>query len=115
MGLFSLFSSVPKVDADTAREMVADGAVLLDVREKSEWNAGHAPQATHVPLSRVTDSTSRLKAGKPIIVMCASGNRSRIATKSLLDQGFDAVNLAGGMHAWRRAGGQVVGRSGRPA
>jgi rhodanese-related sulfurtransferase len=113
MGLFGLFGSVPKVDAATARELVDDGAVLLDVREKSEWNSGHAPQAAHLPLGRIGEASRKVKPGRRVVVMCRSGNRSRSATKSLIGMGYDAVNLSGGIGAWQRAGGAVVDRSGR--
>ena len=47
-------------------------------------------------------------------MVCRSGNRSAHVTKALINQGYDAVNLRGGMHAWHSAGGQVVDRKGRP-
>ena len=53
MGFLDMFAKVPSVDAATARDLVRGGAVLLDVRESSEWNAGHAPQAAR--LSRRAD------------------------------------------------------------
>jgi rhodanese-related sulfurtransferase len=115
MGLLGLFGSVPKVSAAEARQLVDGGAVLLDVREKSEWNAGHAPQAAHLPLGRIDEAGRKVKQGRRVVVMCRSGNRSRSATKSLISMGYDAVNLSGGIGAWQRAGGAVVDRSGRRA
>lgn len=94
--------------------MVAEGASLLDVREKNEWNAGHATAAVHVPLARVADAPRRLKQGRPVVVVCRSGNRSRSATAQLKAAGFDAYNLSGGMRAWANAGGSVVDRNNRP-
>ena len=113
MGLLDLFGKVPSVDAAEARSLVSDGAVLLDVRENSEWNAGHAPQAEHLPLGRIREASKKVRDGKRVVVVCRSGNRSRHATKSLIAMGYDAVNLSGGMYAWSRAGGQVVDRTGR--
>jgi rhodanese-related sulfurtransferase len=113
MGLMDLFAKVPAVDGATARSLVDEGAALLDVRENSEWNAGHAPQAVHLPLGRIAEASKKVRAGKRVVVVCRSGNRSRSATKALLAMGWDAVNLSGGMHAWASAGGQVVDRSGR--
>lgn len=113
MGFMSLFTKVPSVHGAEARDLVREGAVLLDVRETSEWNAGHAPQAAHLPLGRIGEASKKVRGGKRVVVVCRSGNRSRTATKSLLDMGYDAVNLAGGMAAWAAAGGQVVDRSGR--
>ena len=113
MGLFSGFR-VPSVGAEEARNLVADGASLLDVRETNEWNAGHAPAAVHVPLGRVKEAPRRLPKGRKVVVVCRSGNRSRQATASLRALGYDAVNLSGGMNAWTAAGGAVVGRNNRP-
>ncbi len=113
MGLMDLFARVPAVDGATARSLVDAGAVLLDVRENSEWNAGHAPQAAHLPLRRIAEASKKVRAGRRVVVVCRSGNRSRSATKVLLAMRYDAVNLSGGMHAWASAGGQVVDRSGR--
>ena len=113
MGFIDRFAKLPSVDAATARDLVRDGAVLLDVRESNEWNAGHAPQAAHIPLGRINEASKKLEGGKQVVVACRSGNRSKLATKALISMGFNAVNLSGGMIAWAQAGGQVVDRSGR--
>jgi len=113
MTFMDMFATLPSVDVATARDLVRDGAVLLDVRESSEWNVGHAPQAVHLPLGRIDEASTKVGGGKQVVVVCRSGNRSLSATKALISMGYDAVNLAGGMTAWAQAGGQVVDRSGR--
>lgn len=95
------------VDGPTAVQMVRDGAGLLDVRERSEWSTGHAPQAVHVPLAKVADAPRRLKGDVPVVVMCASGMRSRTAAKQLRGLGLQATSLSGGIGAWQAAGGAV--------
>ena len=95
------------VDGPTAVQLVRDGAGLLDVRERSEWSTGHAPQAVHVPLGKIADAPRRLAAGAPVVVMCASGMRSRTAAKQLRAQGLQATSLSGGIGAWQAAGGAV--------
>ena len=97
----------PKVKVAQALELVRDGATLLDVRENGEWNAGHAPGAIHVPLGDIDKAARRIKQGRPVVVMCASGMRSRTAAKHLRSLGYDATSLSGGMAAWQRAGGAV--------
>ena len=97
-----------------ARELVRGGAQLVDVREASEWNAGHAPQAVHIPVSQVSSRMNRLKKDKDIVVVCRSGNRSRSITSMLRKQGYEAFSLSGGMRAWQSADGQVLDRRGRP-
>lgn len=97
----------PTIGAARALELVRDGAALLDVRERSEWNSGHAPQAVHVPLGEIDNAPRRLKQDTPVVVMCASGMRSRSAAKHLRKLGFDATSLSGGIGAWQSAGGPV--------
>jgi rhodanese-related sulfurtransferase len=88
------------------------GAVLLDVREPHEWRAGHAPQARHIPLGQLPHRLSELPAGRPVVTVCRSGMRSRQAAVLLARQGRQVSNLAGGMHAWHRAGLPVVAKGG---
>ncbi|MFE2327476.1 rhodanese-like domain-containing protein [Streptomyces sp. NPDC059385] len=104
-----------------ARVRTADGdAVLLDVREQAEWNAGHAPGAVHLPLSRLAGGAGLPASaqGRPLVVICRSGHRSRQAVGLLAGHGAEAVDVKGGMSAWASAGLPVVdarGSSGRIA
>jgi len=95
------------VKAARALDLVKDGATLLDVREDVEWQSGHAPGAMHIPLGDIDKAPRRLRQGRPVVVMCASGMRSRTAAKQLRGLGYDAASLSGGIGAWQRAGGQV--------
>src|SRR5665648_488454 len=96
-----------KIKAERALELVRGGATLLDVRENSEWKSGHAPGAVHVALADIDKAPRRLRQGRPVVVMCASGMRSRTAAKYLRGLGWDAASLSGGMMAWQRAGGEI--------
>jgi len=96
-----------KIKAERALELVRGGATLLDVRENSEWKSGHAPRAVHVALGDIDKAPRRLRQGRPVVVMCASGMRSRTAAKHLRGLGWDAASLSGGMMAWQRAGGEI--------
>ncbi|HEV8024490.1 MAG TPA: rhodanese-like domain-containing protein, partial [Candidatus Nanopelagicales bacterium] len=114
VGLFDRFK-LPSVKPAQAQEMLRAGATLLDVRENSEWNAGHAPGAVHVPVSNVgAQAPKRLPKGRPVIVTCRSGSRSRGATRILREKGIEAYNLSGGMSAWESAGGRLIGKGNRP-
>jgi rhodanese-related sulfurtransferase len=95
------------VKADQALDLVQHGATLLDVRESSEWRSGHAPGAIHVALGDIGKAPGRLLRERPVVVMCASGMRSRTAAKHLRGLGYDAASLSGGIGAWARAGGTV--------
>ena len=90
------------------------GAVLLDVREPHEWEAGHAPDAVHVPLMQVPARLEELPRDRPVDVVCHFGGRSAQATAFLRAHGVDARNVDGGMDAWERAGLPVVTDAGGP-
>ena len=104
---------LPDVDAQRAEEMLDRGeALLLDVREPQEWAAGHAPRAQHVPLGELRPES--VPAGRPVIAVCRSGNRSGKAADLLAASGVPVHNLAGGMKGWAEAGLPVVTDSGQP-
>ena len=95
------------VSAAHAVTLVSEGTALLDVRERHEWKSGHAPAAVHVPLGELDKAPRRLQQDRPVLVVCASGMRSRSAAKQLRSLGFDAASVSGGMAAWQSAGGAV--------
>ena len=102
------------VSASAAKGLVDDGAVLLDVREQAEWDAGHAPEARHLPLATLSHRLDSVPRDRRVVVVCRSGRRSAQATALLSRSGVDAVNLTGGMQAWWASGLPVVGGGGRP-
>jgi rhodanese-related sulfurtransferase len=53
-----------------AKELLAAGAVLIDVRSAQEWRSGRAPQAKHAPLDRLQASTAGIQKTRPVIAMC---------------------------------------------
>jgi rhodanese-related sulfurtransferase len=115
MGLLSkLFGGVPSVTVNEAKQLVSDGAVMVDVRTTAEWNAGHYPHAIHVEGRELAARQRRIPKGKRVVVTCRSGSRSRGAVRQLIAAGYDAVNLSGGMSAWQRSGERLVDRAGRP-
>jgi len=103
---------IAQVDpAETAR-LIADGALLLDVRDLDEWAAGHAPGAVHVPLGQLDPAT--LPRDRVVVAICRSGNRSDTAARWLVAAGLDVRNLAGGMKAWAADGHSVRRADGQP-
>lgn len=76
-------------------------ALFLDVREVDEWNQGHIPGATLIPLGELPNRLSELSKDKEIVVYCRSGNRSQSGRDILLDAGFTNVtSMEGGINAW---------------
>jgi rhodanese-related sulfurtransferase len=82
------------------------------VREIDEWHAGHAPDALFIPLGELPARIGELTRNRRIVAICRSGGRSARATRFLREQGFDAVNLAGGMRAWAIARLEIVAGDG---
>ena len=99
---------LPSVTAQEAPRLLDAGAVLIDVREPDEWEAGHAPMARHVPLNTVLAAMDSFPRNAKVLVICRSGNRSQSATAAMRDAGIDAYNVDGGMRAWHQVGGAVL-------
>ena len=109
-------AAVPKISGKEAQEMVANGAVLVDLRDSAELAAtGKAAGAVHIPrgslefkadLSSPTAEKS-LAIDKPVILHCASGGRAALAGKLLKDMGYEKVFNLGGFKDWVEAGGKV--------
>lgn len=108
-----LFRSKSKaVDPIDAKAMIDRGTMLIDVREISEWNAGHAPEAVHIPLASLAVNLSRVPRDEDVLVCCKSGNRSSSAVALLSENGFNAINVTGGMSKWDASGLPVVNTKG---
>lgn len=87
------------------------GARIIDVREPGEYAGGHVPGAVNVPLA---DFLADLEdSGAPVVLVCATGNRSATAAHALAAQDFgdvDVADLGGGTHGWIRSGRTLEGR-----
>ena len=101
-----------ELDALDADDAVRRGAVLLDVREPDEFDAGHAPGARLLPLGELAARTGELDPTVPVVCVCRSGARSATAAEALTRAGFDAINLVGGMQAWAAEGLAVTTAAG---
>jgi len=104
-------SSITEVDPSEVHELLNNGVAIVDVRETEEFGAGHLPGAKHVPRGHLE---SRIDTAVPdrsqrVILYCASGNRSALAAKTLLDElGFETVeSMTGGYTLWKDRGYEV--------
>ncbi|HEX2905176.1 MAG TPA: rhodanese-like domain-containing protein [Jatrophihabitans sp.] len=99
-----------------AREQVAPGQVILDVRGEDEWAAGHIESAVHVPIDRLANrmlyEPGVLLSDEPLVVTCKGGGRAGHAVSWLNHNGFDAVVLDGNMLGWQAAGLPLVSETG---
>lgn len=99
--------TIPQLAATDVAARVRNGsAVIVDVRDASEWARGHIPSAEHVPLGRLTQHAAELAdGGRQLVLHCATGGRSAIGASVLLAQGVPNVaNMEGGYSAWQAAG-----------
>ncbi len=87
-------------------EEVADakGAVILDVRSRTERAEGYIPNSLFIPMGELLARLDELPRGKVIITQCGSGVRSQVVASLLQNRYYDVMNLVGGIDAWRRAG-----------
>jgi rhodanese-related sulfurtransferase len=90
-------------------------AVLVDVREPHEWDAGRIPGARHVQLEHLAARADTIPQDKRVIFQCRLGVRSAMATKAFRASGYDAVSMAGGILAWDEAGLPLEPANGRVA
>ena len=79
-------------------------AVLLDCREVDEWNEAHIDGAVLIPMIELPERIDEIDKSKDVICVCRSGNRSGKVAAWLLNNGYNAVNMTGGMLAWKEAG-----------
>lgn len=97
--------NVPEVDVHEAQRRVEAGARFIDVREADEFAEARIPGTDLVPLSEFMDRyRDELDASDAVVVHCRSGARSARVVQFLLQQGYDAVNLDGGILAWEEEG-----------
>ena len=92
-----------QISVDELRHRIAQGEAgqLMDVRRPGEWQAGHIPQARHLPLNQLAERAAEIDHDRPVTAICAGGYRSSIATSLLEQRGFARIiNVVGGMTAW---------------
>ena len=91
--------------AQLRQRLGADTVTVIDVRARTEWEAGHLPGVVNIPLGLLPDRLDELPARGPIVFQCETGSRSAIAASLLKARGRgDVANLEGGFAAWRQAG-----------
>lgn len=97
-----IFGFVPKVNFP---ELINDGAVIIDVRTKKEYQGGHIKRSTNIPLDTLSNHLSSLKdKNQPIITCCASGMRSASAKRILKAKGYKEVYNGG---AWNSLSSKI--------
>jgi len=96
-----IFGLGPKVDF---KELLKNGAVIVDVRTKPEFKQGHIKKSLNLPLDNLQNEFKKLNKNKPVITCCASGIRSWFAKNRLKSNGFTEVYNGGG---WMRLNNKI--------
>lgn len=102
-------TSAREISVDQAYELYQAGSFVLDVRTQEEWDEYHAPNTTLIPLDELEARISELPKDQDIVIVCRSGNRSQQARDILLDAGFSATSMAGGLKEWYAKGYPIEG------
>jgi len=107
-------ADVDHIDPVESKRRVDAGALLLDVRNPNEWQAGHAEGAAWIPMRELAERQEELPTDREIVVICKTGGRSAQVAQALVASGYGAVNVAGGSKAWQASGMSIVTDDGRP-
>ncbi len=88
---------------EAKRMMDNQEVIILDVREQSEFDAGHIPEAVLLPVGSITESSAAAvipQKDSVVLVYCRSGNRSKTASQALVDIGYTGIYEFGGINTW---------------
>ncbi|MCW6666921.1 rhodanese-like domain-containing protein [Aerococcaceae bacterium NML190938] len=100
------FRNLPTISTNELETLLREQHVeLIDVRSPQEYCRAHIKQAKNIPLEKIDHY--RAPQDKTVYLICQSGMRSKKATKILTQQGYNAVNIRGGMMAWK--GSKIIG------
>jgi rhodanese-related sulfurtransferase len=86
--------------ADATRRHARGEIQLVDVREQSEYDAGHVPGSLHIPMSSIAERSDEIDRDRPVAFICLMGARSAMVTNHFRQQGLDAYNVSGGFARW---------------
>jgi len=97
-----IIRAIGQVSPQKAKELADNGALIVDVRESSEFRNGHIKKAVNIPLSSIEKISSKAGKDKDIILYCQSGARSSSASKRLKSMGYNKVHDLGSINRWRQ-------------
>jgi hydroxyacylglutathione hydrolase/adenylyltransferase/sulfurtransferase len=97
-------SEIEITPAEAKAKLDAGEAVLIDVRESYEWDAGRIAGARHIELERLASEAGTIDKETPVIFQCRLGARSAMATQAFRAAGYEAWSMAGGLQRWHDEG-----------
>lgn len=94
-----LFHKIPSISTEELQKLIMNNKNIniIDVREPFEFKSGHIANAQNIPLEQISKINN---VNKKFYIICQTGNRSKMATKFLLKNGINAINVRGGMLNW---------------
>ena len=97
---------LPSVSAAELSEKLKNGKkpLVVDVRQPEEYRQGHIQGSKLIPLGQLSGRLKELPKNREIVFVCATGSRSKSATKRMIHEGYNAINMNGGMMSWARSG-----------
>lgn len=98
---FNLLRRLQQISVGKAKQLLSEGAVLVDVRTPGEYSSGHLKGAKNIPLATISNISKKVSKDKDIIVYCQSGSRSTSASRQLKSMGYLKVYNFGGIGRWR--------------
>jgi rhodanese-related sulfurtransferase len=104
-----------EVTPQGAADKIAEGAVLVDVREQYEVDAGYIEGSRHVELERLASSADSFDKDTPIVFQCRGGVRSLMAAQAFRRAGFEAYSMSGGIQQWSDEGRPLLPEGGTVA
>jgi rhodanese-related sulfurtransferase len=99
---------VPTIEVAQVPDPIPQGVTVLDVRDPSSGNTAGSDGAVHIPLTQIPARVDELPTDQQLLVVCKVGGRSAQATRVPAREGFEAINLAGGLIDWAEAGRPMV-------
>jgi adenylyltransferase/sulfurtransferase len=108
-------ASDPQLSPQEVAERLAEGWLVIDVREPYEREAGYIEGTRHIELERLAGQANSIPKDQPVIFQCRLGARSGMATQAFRASGYEAYNLDGGIQAWAGAGLPLAPEGGRVA
>jgi phage shock protein E len=84
------------------QEVISNGAIILDVRTKGEYQSGHLKNSINIPIDKLPQNMKKLNKDKVVITCCASGARSASARRILKSEGFEQVYNGGSWYSLRK-------------
>lgn len=97
IALFVRIKGGPRMPTQTLKQLIEDGAVVLDVRTREEFASGAYPGALNIPVQELAQRIQEVPTGRHVVVYCAAGARAAMAVQALKAAGYPAVTNCGGL------------------